>query len=251
MLTKFFNKMFQSAPEPVPALPVPKVEMLDIFIYGHSASGKSTFIQRTFTLGTDKLNSTDDFDYYEFNRPKNMGSADQIKFRIADYRGQNPAQLLEQIKRNQAIDCLLFMVDIAPPYSDSMKAYYSTDELLAVMAQDVEKCIYERVQDHKAYMSRFLLQIIFQYALNPNLKSVYFLINKMDLLEKLQQWGKIDRTLDLEVYAKSFYNSIIKEVKTFCDNNNIDDFQIHCISNHQSRNIHQIITNIVSTHNSK
>lgn len=243
--------IFQSTPAPEPMPPAFAGETLDIFLYGHSASGKSTFIQRTFTLGTNKLNSTDDFDYYEFVRATDMGSNRQMKLRIADYRGQNPAQLLQQIKQNEAIDCLLFMVDIAPAYSDSMKAYNSTDELLAVMAQDVEKCIYERVEDHKAYMSKFLLQIIFEYALNPNLKSVYFLINKMDLLEKLQQWGKMDRTLDLEVYAKSFYNSIIKEIQRFCEQNKIDNFQTHCISNHQYKNIHQVITNIVSTHNSK
>lgn len=250
MLKKILSRVFQPAPESVPALPAFTVETLDIFIYGHSASGKSTFIQRTFTLGTDKLNSTDDFDYYEFNRATNMGSADQIKFRIADYRGQNPAQLLEQIKQNRAIDCLLFMVDIAPAYSASMKAY-SSDELLAVMAKDVEKCIYERVEEHKAYLSRFLIQIIFQYALNPNLKSVYFLINKIDLLEQLQQLDKIDRTLNIEAYAKSFYKSIIGEIKKFCEHNDIEDFQTHCISNHQYKNIHQIITNMVSTHNLK
>jgi hypothetical protein len=225
-------------------------DKLDIFIYGHSASGKSTFIQRLFTIGTNELKSTVDFDYYEYDRPEDVGGKRKVKIRIADYRGQNPAQILEQIKKNTSIDCLLYMVDIAPAYSSSMKKYRD-EEVIGVMAKDVEKSILDRVKEHDEYMSKFLLKIVFEYSMNPKLKSVYFLINKIDVLEKLQGLGIIDKEVDIEEYAKSFFMSRIEEVNKFCVQNNIVDFQTYCISTVQHKNIHTILSNIVSTYNSK
>jgi len=223
-------------------------EILDIFIYGHSASGKSTLIQRLFFLGNAPIQSTVNFDIYEFEKPYDLNTNQKIKIRIADYRGQNPSQLLKAVENHQTIDCLLFVADVAPAYSPTMRKY-SESEILGVLAKnrDVDKNIQDRVKDHEAYLSKYLLQIIFQFAMNDYLKSVYFLINKVDVLDELKNLGFINTDVNTEEYARSFYLETINEIQTFCSHNTIPNFQVQCISASQHKNIHEILNNIVST----
>jgi GTPase SAR1 family protein len=220
---------------------------IDIFVYGHSASGKSSFIQRTFTLGVEPLVSTPDLSYYEFDETVDLDkSTGTIKIRIADYRGQDPAQILEAIQKNTHIDCLIFMADISPAYHHTRRKY-SDDEVLGLLTENVEEVIHERLKDHEDYLNRFLLQIVFKYAMNPNLKKVYLVINKIDFLQELQKRGTIPRNVDIEDYAKSFFLKIEDNINTFCVNNDITHFKVYCVSSHTYYNTRLILSDIINS----
>ena len=83
--------------------------------------------------------------------------------------------------------------------------------------------------------------------MNDYLKSVYFLINKVDVLDELKKSGYIAQDINTEEYARSFYLDTINEIQTFCSHNHIPNFQVQCISATQHKNIHEILNNIVST----
>ncbi|MFN0203655.1 MAG: GTPase domain-containing protein [Bacteroidia bacterium] len=218
---------------------------IDIFIYGHSTSGKSTLIQKSFTLGDEELISTEDFSYYEFDRELGLGHNSKVRIRIADYRGQKPVQFLEELKLKTRISALIFIVDVAPAYN-SMGVKYTDNEIYALMSKDPDNVLRERVRDHEKYMNEFLLQIVFQFAMSKDLKSIYLLINKVDILEHLQRLGVIDKEIIIEDYAKSFFFSIADEIKKFCSHNNINDFKVVCVSAREYKNTASVFKGIIN-----
>ncbi len=220
---------------------------IDVFVFGHGGSGKSSFIQRTFTAGVEPIVSTDSFSYYEFEEATSFNNPqNKVIIRIADYRGQAPAQLLEAIQKNTKIDCLIFLVDIAPTYHLTDRKYDNA-EIIHMLTENVEGVIHDRLKDHEEHMSKFLLQIIFQYAMNPSLRKVYLVINKVDFLFDLQKRGTIPKETDIEQYAKSFFFKIEETISTFCTSNHIPHFKVFVISAYEYYNTTRLKSDIINS----
>ena len=214
-------------------LAVDDEDIFDIFIYGHSGSGKTTLIQRLFTHSVEPIESTTQFNYYEtFVRPslsslKNKKG--QIGVRIADYTGQDANEFIDNAELNLKINALIIVADIAPSYQNGKKL--SDDEVYQMMKNNLDGTIKERLMEaHKEYLSKFLLQVVFKKILSTHLRSVRFVINKIDLLEKLQQEGFIDHTIQIETLVKSYFKDIEENIRQFCTSNDITDFEVVLIS---------------------
>lgn len=225
--------------------PNTKNKTLDIFIFGHSASGKSTLIQNQFTVGNGALKSTEDLDYYEFKKDLNLSGDDTVTIRIADYKGQEPVQILDEIRQKPTINSLLFIVDLVPAYSD-LGTKYSDEEITGLLSENLEETLQKRVRQHEDIMSPFMLQIIFQYAMNPKLKSVYLLINKIDVINTLKEYKLIDSDINVEKYARSFFFKIEESINKLCATNHIHDFKVYCISAREFINSQKMFNELIS-----
>lgn len=223
--------------------PVSGEDTLDIFIYGHSGSGKTTFIKEVFTFSTSPPKSTEVFDYYLFHvskRLKDVNKNKTIDIKVADYKGQDVNQFIEEARENYFIDALIFMVDVAPGYGENGEKL-TIDEVVSLMSDNFEEELTKRVNVHRhKYLSEFLLQVVFKHTSSDFLKSVRLLINKFDVLETLQERGVIDENINLEEYAKELYQETISHIEKFCKVNDIEDFKTVVVSaekNHQTKKI--------------
>ncbi len=225
---------------------IESTDAFDIFVYGHSGSGKTTIIQRLFTFDVSPLETTKVFDYYETIIPLTLNSLSNnefLKLRIADYKGQDVNQILEAARKNEKINTLLLVADIAPAYNkhDSL----TEEQVYELFKKDYESEIQKRLKDHIKYLSEFLLQVVFKDVYNPYLKSVRLIINKIDILEKL----KIDKILqsetNIENLAISYFQEIIAHIKSFCIANDITDFEVVTVSATQYKNIKEMFSKLL------
>ncbi|MFM9949210.1 MAG: GTPase domain-containing protein [Saprospiraceae bacterium] len=223
-------------------------DVFDIFIYGHSGSGKTTLIQRLFTYNAEQLQSTQTFDYYETSISPNLNSLqsrkEQIKVRIADYKGQDVNQVLGAAKRNLKINALLLVADIAPSH-DEHGNKLSDDEVYHMMKNNRDQTVRDRLRKHDKYLSEFLLQVVFKYIYSTHLRSVRLIINKVDILERLQYEGLIPKETNVEEIAKCYFAEIQGHIKKFCESNGIIDFEVVTISAMQHQNITQMFGKIL------
>jgi len=196
------------------------IDSFDIFIYGHSGSGKTTMIQRLFTRDTTPLESTPSFDYYEIPNLLDLRKKEWINIRIADYKGQDVNQLLDAARRNEKINTLWLIADIAPAYDG--KNSLSEQEVYDLFKENHKLQIENRLKDHNEYLSKFLLQVVFREVYNPSLMYVRFIISKIDILEKLQNDNIISKEINLDTYVKDFFQDKISQITEFCKANNID-----------------------------
>lgn len=219
------------------------LDAFDIFVYGHSGSGKTTLIQRLFTFDVTPLESTSAFDYYETPIPLNLKSLtkkDLINIRIADYKGQDVNQILDAAKINEKINALLLIADIAPAYKKGSSL--SETQVYDLFKENHQNEIEKRLRDHEKYLSEFLLQVVFKDVYNTYLKSVRFIINKCDILEKLKNDKVIPVETDIDEYAKSFFKEIIAHIEQFCKVNDITDFQVVTVSATHLKNIKEMFS---------
>ncbi len=225
----------------------------DVFMYGHSGSGKTTFIQRLFTFDTSPIESTPSFDYYQFDVPLKMKDNEKstITVQLADYKGQDVTQLFEAAKKNSYIDTIIFIADVAPTHSEK-KEKLSNEQIIKLYSDDFEKELNKRINVHRhKYLSEFLMQAVFTYAASDFLKSVRFVINKIDILEELKKRQIIDSQLDIEEYVLNQYSETIHHLKEFCSHNDIIDFKTILISAEKSKNTKEMFTDLLNRFSKK
>jgi GTPase SAR1 family protein len=224
-------------------------DTFDVFLFGHSGTGKTSFIQRLFTFDTSPLRSTKHFDYYEIMVPVNLqglnNKANTIKVRIADYKGQDVTQLFEAARDNMYIDAILFFADVAPAY-DEAGHKLEKEEIVELMAKDFEGVLQKRVDTHtNKYLSEFLLQAVFTYASSDYLKSVRLVINKYDILESLQKAGVIEPSVDLDQYTRGLFEEVDHNLRRFCHENEILDYSTELVSIIESKRIRALFTGLL------
>ena len=230
-------------------IPLSSKDTFDVFLFGHSGSGKTTFIQRLFTFDTSPLKSTKEFDYYSVEVPiklKHLNKNHTINVKIADYKGQDVTQLFEAARKNYFIDSIIFFADVAPCYDDNGRKL-NLEDVLDLMSNNFEEQLFKRINVHRyKYLSEFLMQAVFTYASSDYLKSVRLVINKFDILETLQDRGVIDPTIDLENYVKNLFKEPIFHLQKFCKKNEIEDFKTVVVSAAKSYNTRETFTDILN-----
>jgi hypothetical protein len=228
-----------------------------ICIFGSAGSGKSTFIETGFTLiEPDRVRrSTKMFDYYNFK--VQLGLKNFVEVAIADYKGQNPSQIILHspaqffgAKGSRVLNALLFIVDIVPRKVDDQENAFNDQVLLEWLQNgDTIGKIQSRVAEHYGYINEGTLELLFSSLYSENLKKVRFLINKLDLINKLVDDGYISlgsfRTT--EEYALHQFEVMIKNVTRACSELKIDDFSIATISAKNVNNLRPLIGDLLDS----
>ncbi len=92
-----------------------------ICIFGRHGSGKSTFIETAFTFAEPDMirQSTENYDIYNFKVRPNLNNF--VYVAIADYKGQNPSQIILhgsadffRAEGSRVLDALFLIVDLVP-----------------------------------------------------------------------------------------------------------------------------------------
>ena len=174
-----------------------------------------------------------------------------ITVQIADYKGQDVTQLFEAAKKKSYIDTIIFIADVAPTHIEKQEKL-SNEQIIKLYSDDFENELTKRINVHRyKYLSEFLMQAVFTYAASNFLKSVRFVINKIDILEKLQERQIIDNKLDIEEYVLNQYSETIYHLKEFCTHNDIVDFKTILISAEKSKNTKEMFTDLLNRFSNK
>jgi ABC-type multidrug transport system fused ATPase/permease subunit len=211
-----------------------KKSIYRICIFGRPGSGKSTFIETAFTLINPNRDrrSTEVFDYYEFK--VQLGLRNFADVAIADYKGQNPSQVIIQAspdffgsEGSRVINAVLLIVDLVPRKTDEKGKLLSDEALFEWLKQgDIIGKIEARIQEHHDYINEASLELLFASLYSSNLKSVIFLINKLDLIDNLINDGYItlNNFRNGKEYAKHKFEIMIKNISRACSELKIEDF---------------------------
>jgi len=231
-----------------------------ILLFGRAGSGKTTFIETAFLINynTNTI-STRDFSYYQFKVSLQLNNHfTKTEVAVADYRGQNPSQIILETppelfsaEGSPLINAILFIVDLVPRKSD--KGNLFDDEALLQWLKDggILHKIEDRVQEHYDYINEGMLELIFSRFYSDNLKSVMFLINKLDLIDKLIEQGDLDisKFKDSREYAKHHFERMIRNISLACHKLNIENFSqdylVFTVSAKSATDLQSLITRLL------
>jgi hypothetical protein len=231
-----------------------------ILIFGRSESGKSTFITNVFTPYYANFNqkSTESLSVEKHQikiRTKTKSGENQdniVDVLVGDYKGENPSQLiLEELpaflgyKTNPLINSIVFIVDLIPAKSDDNdKTKYVDDTSLInfLIGKGIMDTINGRINKHNSYLGDGMLNVIFRRVGSKNLRKVAFVINKIDLIEKLIQKNniKISNFANAQEFAEAKFTEIIANLQTACSELDIE-LQIFCISANSTDSVKPVI----------
>jgi len=215
---------------------LPKTSIYKIVIFGRPGSGKTTFIETAFTVNPNTIpRSTQDFKYYQFRVYLGRTDSDGTEVAIADYKGQDPSQIILESQqdqdffgppRNRVINAIVFIVDLVHRKSDEGNPFNDQALLEWLKSGNMLDKIKARVEEHYGYIGEATLQVLLRSLHSQNLKSVIFVINKIDLIEKLIDDGylTLSNGQDAREYAKYHFKRMIEYVSTACQQLSIEDF---------------------------
>ncbi|NJS10455.1 MAG: hypothetical protein HC789_08770 [Microcoleus sp. CSU_2_2] len=209
-----------------------------ILIFGRHGSGKTTFIQTAFTLckADPRIISTKYFEYRRFRahlHKKELQLDQYTDVAVADYKGQEPSQVIIDSskdffgpKGNRVLNAIIFIVDLVPRKNDEHGNPLNDESLLEWLKNgNTLNKIKERVEEHNQYINQASLQLLFRSLYSQNLKSVIFVINKKDLIERLIDDGYLPTNFrDFREYAKHLFDRMIKNINEACTQLGIEDF---------------------------
>ncbi|MCP2727089.1 hypothetical protein [Limnofasciculus baicalensis] len=210
-----------------------------ILIFGRHGSGKTTFLETAFTWinpADSQRKSTPDFNYYRFRlqlQRKEVKLGEYTKVEVADYKGQKPSQVIINNsadffgpKGSRVLNAIIFIVDLVPRKVDEHGNPLNDESLLEWLKNgNMLDKIKERVEEHNQYINQVSLELLFSSLHSQNLKSIIFVINKKDLIEKLINDGYLTTNFsDFKEYAKHLFNPMIQNINKACTQNEIEDF---------------------------
>lgn len=224
-----------------------------IYLYGKSATGKTSLIKSWLQGNQGYERSTENFFYYkhkisDFSR--NQGKQKFTRIRVADYQGQKQSQLLiaERIPAN----ALLFMVDIAPRSDENHKLLDNQEKQLEYLGTNTEEKIQKRLEEHYIYIVG-TLEPLFEKLYSNQLFVVRLVINKCDLIEKIIQMGLIPNTNpnEYEQYATELFKKVEDEIIKACMMNNIQDYSVILTSTARDYNTRNLLNDIVAVYKNR
>ena len=242
-----------------------RTSQLTIFLYGRGGSGKTTFIKSIMSLeNLERQASTENIEYYKgiFPYAPNPGKRFKKKYIvpvvIADYKGQAPTQALD-LKKNfmSQINVIIFIADVVHSSPITGKTVLGEQELINWLSSDTTKKLNDRFMQHHSYLGDAILSVIFSRILTVNNRklrdgSVRFVINKIDVIERLIANGSLsltlDRNLTTEDYIHNKFNIIEKYIFDACKQNRIVDVKCQAVSFAKGTGVRDLVTGLIKTH---
>ncbi|NER25849.1 MAG: hypothetical protein F6J96_35180 [Symploca sp. SIO1C2] len=228
-----------------------------ILIFGRPGSGKTTFIRTGFTICNPEksIRSTENFNCHEFKVNLNLNKK-SVDVAIADYKGQDPYEIVMNPpvyffgdENNRLINSIFFIVDLVPRICDDNGEPLKDKFLLDWLKKDnINEKIKVRISEHYDYINEFSLQLIFKNFYSSNLKNVFLIINKLDLVEKLLNDGYLTLSdfRSAEEFAMCKFSRMIGQIESVCSKLNIDDFSVYTISATKKDNLRPLIAKVLS-----
>jgi hypothetical protein len=253
--------------------------LIKVLVYGHSGSGKSTFIENA--LAYEEARPPETFDFVTYSAKINMSlrpvvpatgsddteskratsyEAEAVDVVVADYRGQDPRQVITRPdpdffgpRERREINALLFFVDFFPTYFHEVtKIMYNDEETIAEVTKggpgQTEAIIRERAKAHSEYLSRINIGFLFDVAFSPNLRCVKLLINKVDLLTKIVRMGRLPGVsqANYRQFEEALFGEIRKNIVTTCKDNGIRNFTVERITATEVSFTHKVLKKVIS-----
>ncbi len=238
-----------------------------ILIFGRHGSGKTTFLETAFTWinpADSERKSTPDFNYYRFRlqlQRKEVKLGQYTNVEVADYKGQKPSQVIINNsadffgpKGSRVLNAIIFIVDLVPRIIDAQGNPLNDESLLEWLKNgNMLDKIKERVEEHNQYINQVSLELLFSSLHSQNLKSIIFVINKKDLIEKLINDGYLTTNFsDFKEYAKHLFNPMIQNINKACTQNEIEDFSnndssVFTVSARSKDELHPLIVRLLKT----
>lgn len=207
-----------------------------ILIFGRAGSGKTTFIKTAFTLADTDINmrSTQNFNSYQFRVFLEGMDRESTEVAIADYKGQDLPQVILKAPQeffgapgSRVLNAIIFIVDLVPRKSDRFGNPFNDEALLEwLKSGNMLDIIRARIQEHHEYINEASLQLLFGSLHSQNLKRVIFVINKIDLIDRLIDNGylTVSNFPNARDYAKHHFKGMIENVSGVCQTLGIADF---------------------------
>ena len=215
------------------------------YLYGASGSGKTSLIRAWENADDNEgMTTTTALSISKLIVPRsyqtpNIGT-EHVVVRVIDYSGQRHSQVTTGLLNTEetlsigevrAFDAAVFLVDIVPPQDESLNLLNTREKQLDWLQDDPKTKVKNRVREHEIYINGSL-QIVFSVIKNRKLKSVKFVINKIDILEELLAADIIDnnQSLNAAEYGYFLFEGITSEIEKACKDRQIRNFSTHCIS---------------------
>jgi GTPase SAR1 family protein len=226
-----------------------------IFVFGPSGAGKTTLIRRVIALMQDhEEKRTEDFSVYQMMAPLDLTTKRAIKVLFADYRGEDPSQVLVDYPTtffghpgHRLVNVILFMADIFPAYEENGGKALKNEEIVAKFGSDVRAKIEKRLLDTRKYISEITLNLIFALVdRGEQLTAVRVAINKVDLLEDFIRGGFLgSKNQCPHIMAKELYKPLIQDVERACGAVNVRDrFDVATISSRTREGVDELISKV-------
>jgi GTPase SAR1 family protein len=230
-----------------------------VLVFGLPRSGKTSLIKRIITADKPvSETSTDDFDVYDETLRLGLEKPKRYRVSFADYKGQKPSQITVEPPENffgisgyKVVNAILFVVDFFPEIRDEKGTVLSTEQIVQKYETNAAELIKKRVDANLEYINKWTIEPVLTVCYSEkNLWSVRLLINKIDLLRDVISRGYLPNVNqdEIEKFAKKFYESLEKELREACTQNNIQDFSVHLISASTGENVRSVLGEILETY---
>jgi len=227
-----------------------------ILVFGRPGSGKTTFIETAFTIQNPDKNrrSTKKFNYYKFEVGLDLNNYRKVA--IADYTGQNPSQIILEssldffgARGSRLLNAILFIVDIVPRKTEQDGTPLNDESLLNWLRDgNILDKIESRVQEQYEYINEASLELLFKSLYSPNLNRVIFVINKLDLIDKLIDDGYLDISnfSSSSDYAKHQFKRMKYEIDRACEALNITQSPCFTICAKKTDDLNPLIRSLLT-----
>jgi GTPase SAR1 family protein len=237
----------------------PDSPKLRILLVGLSRTGKTSIIRRILTEDMPRQEiSTNRFIVYEETKRLGLKNPQRHIVSIADYKGQKLSQITVGppveffgTRKYRLVNVVIILVDLFPELLNQESKPLKDDKLVQLYESDAEDRIADRVAEHREYVTKYIIELIFSVAYSKdNLFALRLLVNKADLLRDAVRCGYLSRVDEgsMEEYVKRLYTPISDEIKSACQANNVDDFSVHLVSAKTGENIPLVFSDISETY---
>ena len=220
-----------------------KPSRCNICIFGISGTGKSSLINSWMLTSPDQeMTSTENVKFY-------LGKSGKVPFRILDYRGQQPNQLAEELRKSLfKPNAAIFIVDILPFKDENDIPLVKPQTALRWLENDTEQKLQARAEEHRIFIIGGL-PFIFPHL--RGLTSVRLVINKYDIIEELlKQQHKTPQVYEeTEKKIRELFKPVEEELKKACNHNKIADFEVAIISAYDDKNTRRLLFKITDRFN--
>jgi hypothetical protein len=218
----------------------PEGEEIRILLFGQTGTGKTSFA--SFVMMTKPLQLSQSTEAFTATPGVvRLAQGRDIPVVLGDYRGQEPSQATVYIPDSFAgivghrvVNAVIFFTDLVGREFDHDQPGQILDDnrLLAWLLENADERVQARIDQHHSYLSSAVLEILFSAVWGDQLKRIFFLITKSDLLVKAAQTGRVQalRNGDLADAAKDCFADVVARINAACAKNNIPSCHVEVIS---------------------